>query len=71
MELYFAVNKETGKIFNSKGFYSNKVSYVKLAHLKALFTNRKIDKNKYDFYRVVIINKKPIIEKVEVSDKEY
>ena len=68
MELYFAVNKETGEIFNSMGNYANKVSYVKLAHLKAIFTNRNIDKNKYDFYRISIINKQVIIEKVEVNN---
>ena len=71
MELYFAVNKETGEIFNSMGFYANKVSYVKLAHLKALFTNRNIDKNKYNFYRVSIINKHQLLKKLRWINRKF
>lgn len=66
-ELYFAINKNTKEIFNTGWCgYKNKVSWVELSHLKAIFTRHNIDKKDYNFYKIFVENGAPVLDKVEI-----
>lgn len=66
-ELYFAIDKKTGEIFNT-GKYSygkNKVSWVKLGHLKGIFKTKKIDENNFKIYRISVSEATPMLFKIK------
>ena len=63
-ELYFAIDKRTGEIFNT-GYGKNKVSWVKLAHLKGIFKTKKIDENNFKIYRISVSDATPMLFKIK------
>lgn len=64
-ELYFAINKNTEEIFNSTGFYSNKISWAKLGHLKGIFKRNKLNEEDYKIYRISVSKGTPILFKIK------
>lgn len=65
MEMYYAINKKTGEIFDNGGIYKHKMSWAKLGHLKGIFTCQKKDINDYDIYKVEVIKGMPCTTIVE------
>lgn len=64
-ELYFAINKNTEEIFNSTGFYSNKISWAKLGHLKGIFKRNKLNEEDYKIYRISVSEGIPMLFKIK------
>ncbi len=64
-ELYFAINKNTGEIFNSTGFYSNKISWAKLGHLKGIFKRNKLNEEDFKIYRISVSDSTPMLFKIK------
>ena len=64
-ELYFAINKNTGDIFNSTVFYSNKISWAKLGHLKGIFKRNKLNEEDYKIYRISVSDGTPMLFKIK------